>query len=71
MMLERVEMFISMIDNMLNTKQKRHIIGGILLSAAFFFGGLALTAISIKNGGNIWIKLYVLSCSLLEPLLAL
>ena len=53
MMIERLDMFISMIETMLNTKQKRHIIGGILLSASLFFGGLAFTAISIKNGGKI------------------
>lgn len=45
-----------MIDNMLSTKQKRHIIGGILLSASLFLGGLAFTAITIKNGGILWVK---------------
>lgn len=40
-----------MIDEMLDTKRKRHIIGGALLSASLFLGGLAITALSIKNGG--------------------
>lgn len=37
-----------MIDNMLETKRTRHIIGGVLLSASLFFGGLAVTAVTIK-----------------------
>lgn len=41
--------FISTIDAMLDTKRKRHIMGGILLSASLLFGGLALTVWTIKN----------------------
>ena len=37
--------FISMLDYVLNTKRKRHITGGVLLSVSLLFGGLALTAI--------------------------
>jgi len=44
-----LEHFIYTIDTMLDTKRKRHIIGGILLSAAFLFGGLAVTAMTIKD----------------------
>lgn len=40
---------ISMLDYVLDTKRKRHITGGILLSAALLFGGVALTIISIKD----------------------
>ena len=40
---------ISMLDYVLDTKRKRHITGGIFLSAAFLFGGLALTVMSIKD----------------------
>ncbi len=40
---------ISMMDYVLDTKRKRHITGGILLSAALLFGGLAITVISIKD----------------------
>lgn len=40
---------ISMMDYVLDTKRKRHITGGLLLSAALLFGGLALTVISIKD----------------------
>ena len=41
--------FISMIDYILDTKRKRHIMGGILLSVSFLFGGLAITVMTIKN----------------------
>ena len=40
---------ISMMDYVLDTKRKRHITGGLLLSAALLFGGLAITVISIKD----------------------
>jgi hypothetical protein len=46
--MERIEKILSMIDNALKTKRKRHIIGGVLLSASLFFGGLAVTAVTIK-----------------------
>ncbi len=37
------------LDNMLDTRRKRHILGGILLSASALFGGLAVTVFTIKN----------------------
>lgn len=37
------------IDNLLNTQRKRHIVGGILLSASLLFGGLAVTVITTKS----------------------
>lgn len=44
---------ISMLDYVLDTKRKRHITGGILLSAAVLFGGLAITVMSIKDDDTI------------------
>ena len=41
--------FISMLDYVLDTKRKRHITGGILLSASLLFGGLALTVLTINT----------------------
>ena len=38
-----------MVDHALNTKKKRHIAGGILVSVSLLFGGLAITVISLKN----------------------
>ena len=52
-MIVDMEMVISTIDEMLDTKRKRHIIGGTLLSASLFLGGLAITALSIKDGGYV------------------
>lgn len=40
---------ISMMDYVLDTKRKRHITGGFLLSAALLFGGLAMTVMSIRD----------------------
>ena len=44
--------FISAIDIMLDTKRKRHIIGGLLVSASLLFGGLAITVMTIKQEGE-------------------
>jgi len=40
---------VSMLDYVLNTKRKRHIAGGALLSAALLFGSLAITVMSIQD----------------------
>ena len=47
--MEGLESLISILDCVLDTKRKRHITGGILLSVSFLFGGLAITAMTIKN----------------------
>lgn len=44
-----LDAFIFSLDNMLDSKRKRHIVGGILLSASALFGGLAVTVFTIKN----------------------
>jgi len=43
---------VSMMDYALNTRRKRHIAGGALLSAALLFGCLAVTVISIADTEN-------------------
>ncbi len=43
--------FVSAVDSMLDTKRKRHIIGGLLLSTSLMFGGLAITIMTIKTEG--------------------
>lgn len=45
--MNRIDMTVSVLDNILNSKRKRHIAGGILLSVSLLFGGLAFTALSI------------------------
>lgn len=47
--MELLDDFISTIDDMLDSKRKRHITGGILLSAALLFGGLAITVVTINS----------------------
>lgn len=47
--MDGMENLISMLDYMLDTKRKRHIMGGVLLSASLLFGGLALTVMTIKG----------------------
>lgn len=47
-----IENMLSVLDCTLNTKMKRHLAGGILLSISMLFGGLAFTVITIKNEEN-------------------
>lgn len=37
------------LDYLLNSKRKRHIMGGILMSASLLFAGLAFTIITLKQ----------------------
>ena len=41
--------FVNMLNDMVDTRDKRHVVGGVLLSISLFFGGLAITAITIKE----------------------
>jgi len=50
--MEGLETVISVLDYVLNTKRKRHITGGILLSVSLLFSGLALTVMTIKMEEN-------------------
>ncbi|MCC8097158.1 MAG: histidine kinase [Eubacterium sp.] len=50
--MDLVEGVITSLDYILNTKRKRHITGGILLSTSLFLGGLAVTVMTIKNEVN-------------------
>lgn len=44
----RLEELLFMLDRTLDTKRKRHITGGVLLSISLLFGGLAITIITVK-----------------------
>lgn len=50
--MDRFEEIISILDNALDTRKKRHIAGGILMSVSFLFGGLAITIITLKTEEN-------------------
>lgn len=47
--MERLEMLIEALDEMLDSKRKRHLAGGILISISLLFGGIACTVLTIKN----------------------
>ena len=50
--MEKWEENFSILDNILRSKKRRHITGGILVSIALFFGGLAVTVITIKDNNE-------------------
>lgn len=50
--MNRLEGVISTLDYLLGTKRKRHIVGGILMSASLLFAGLAFTALTLKTDKN-------------------
>ena len=47
--MDGLDKILSMIDDAIDTERKRHIAGGILLSASLLFGGLAITVMTIKK----------------------
>ena len=48
----RLEEILSMLDQSLDTRKKRHITGGVLLSISLLFGGLAITIMTAKDEEN-------------------
>lgn len=50
--MEKLGRILSMIDQSLNTRKRRHIAGGILMSISLLFGGLAATVLSVKSEPN-------------------
>lgn len=50
--MDRLEAVLSMLDYALDTRRKRHLAGGILMSVSLFFGGLAVTVITVKMEGD-------------------
>lgn len=46
--MDRLEEILSVLEYSLNTRKKRHIAGGVLMSVSLLFGGLALTIMTIK-----------------------
>lgn len=47
--MESIANLTSMLDYVVDSKRKRHITGGLLLSAALLFGSMAITIMSIKD----------------------
>lgn len=46
--MERFDALLSMLDQILDTKKKRHLAGGVLMSVSLLFGGLAVTVLTLK-----------------------
>lgn len=46
--MERFDTLLSMLDQILDTKKKRHLAGGVLMSVSLLFGGLAVTVLTLK-----------------------
>lgn len=46
--MDKLGRILSMIEHSLNTKKRRHIVGGILVSISLLFGGLAVTVLTLK-----------------------
>lgn len=47
--MDRLERILSMLNQTLSNKKKRHIAGGILLSVSLLLGGLAVTVMTIRH----------------------
>lgn len=47
--MERLEDILTILEDSLNTRRKRHIAGGILISISLLFGGLAFTVMTMKT----------------------
>ena len=47
--MDRLEAILASLDYALNTRKKRHIAGGVLMSISLLFGGLAFTVVTLKT----------------------
>lgn len=47
--MHRLETILAMLERSLDSKKKRHIAGGILLSVSVLFGGLAATILTLHS----------------------
>lgn len=47
--MDYLDNLLTTLDYILNSKRKRHIVGGILISMSTLFAGLAATVMSIKE----------------------
>lgn len=47
--MDRLNYIVAMLEKTLGTRNKRHIMGGALVSVSLLFGGLALTVMTLKT----------------------
>lgn len=48
-MVRNLQLLVGTIDDALDTRRKRHLVGGILLSVSLLFGGLAFTSFTLRD----------------------
>ena len=46
--MEKIEMLLDLMEYVTKSRKRKHFVGGLLLSAAFFFAGIALTTMTIS-----------------------
>lgn len=57
--MDRWEIMLNALEHSLNTKTKRHIAGGILMSVSLLFGGLSITVITLKTEETLYDEKYI------------
>lgn len=50
--MDSLDNLLTTLDYILNSRRKRHIVGGILVSMSALFAGLAATVMTIKSEDN-------------------
>ena len=50
--MDKLDYITAMLEQILGTRAKRHILGGALISVSLMFGGLALTVMTLKTEDN-------------------
>ena len=48
----RIGEILLMLDQSLDTRKRKHIVGGVLMSISLLFGGLALTVMTLQTEEN-------------------
>lgn len=46
--MERIEYILEVVDYILNSKYRRHVIGGALISVSLLFSGMAFTIMTLR-----------------------
>lgn len=50
--MRKLEEIVSIVERAIDSKQKRHLFGGILVSVSIMLSGLAITILTIKTEEN-------------------
>ena len=47
--MNRLDSNLSILDQSLRSRKRRHLVGGVLISVSLFFGGLAATVLTLRQ----------------------